>query len=285
MNWKYIKSFLILLVVAVDILLVRVCIGYYTARGYTARSTAEDAAAILAQSGIEVSPDLLAVRADRAPERRCAYAREDYARLVLGLLTEDAVTGIFRLPDGIRAVTAAGDTILLGDDLSIDFLAAGRDAAIIEAACTKDYPATADTSAVRSALETLLGLPEGGAKSIPATTADGYVFFTVRAKAGGIPLSLGDCVFAYLGTELVFAKGSYLFLATAAADDEPLLTRVNILLSERRRGAVGRVEEISLCYAPYEDDAEGTLLLFPAYRVRYADGSISVVNARSGEKY
>lgn len=285
MNWKYIKSFLILLVVAVDILLVRFCIGYYTARGYTARSTAEDAAAILAQSGIEVSPDLLAVRADRAPERRCAYAREDYARLVLGLLTEDAVTGIFRLPDGIRAVTAAGDTILLGDDLSIDFLAAGRDAAIIEAACTKDYPATADTSAVRSALETLLGLPEGGAKSIPATTADGYVFFTVRAEAGDIPLSLGDCVFAYLGTELVFAKGSYLFLATAAADDEPLLTRVNILLSERRRGAVGRVEEISLCYAPYEDDAEGTLLLFPAYRVRYADGSISVVNARSGEKY
>ena len=178
-----------------------------------------------------------------------------------------------------------GDTILLGDDLSIDFRAAGRDAAIIEAACTKGYPATADTSAVRSALETLLGLPEGGAKSIPATTADGYVFFTVRAEAGGIPLSLGDCVFAYLGTELVFAKGSYLFLATAAADDEPLLTRVNILLSERRRGAVGRVEEISLCYAPYEDDAEGTLLLFPAYRVRYADGSISVVNARSGEKY
>lgn len=285
MNWKYIKSFLILLVVAVDILLVRFCIGYYTARGYTARSTAEDAAAILAQSGIEVSPDLLAVRADRAPERRCAYTREDYARLVLGLLTDDAVTGIFRLPDGIRAVTAAGDTILLGDDLSIDFLAAGRDAAIIEAACTKGYPATADTSAVRSAFETLLGLPEGGAKSIPATTADGYVFFTVRAEAGGIPLSLGDCVFAYLGTELVFAKGSYLFLATAAADDEPLLTRVNILLSERRRGAVGRVEEISLCYAPYEDDAEGTLLLFPAYRVRYADGSISVVNARSGEKY
>lgn len=285
MNWKYIKSFLILLVVAVDILLVRFCIGYYTARGYTARSTAEDAAEILAQSGIEVSPDLLAVRADRAPERRCAYTREDYARLVLGLLTDDAVTGIFRLPDGIRAVTAAGDTILLGDDLSIDFLAAGRDAAIIEAACTKGYPATADTSAVRSALETLLGLPEGGAKSIPATTADGYVFFTVRAEAGGIPLSLGDCVFAYLGTELVFTKGSYLFLATAAADDEPLLTRVNILLSERRRGAVGRVEEISLCYAPYEDDAEGTLLLFPAYRVRYADGSISVVNARSGEKY
>ena len=285
MNWKYIKSFLILLVVAVDILLVRFCIGYYTARGYTARSTAEDAAEIRAQSGIEVSPDLLAVRADRAPERRCAYTREDYARLVLGLLTDDAVTGIFRLPGGIRAVTAAGDTILLGDDLSIDFLAAGRDAAIIEAACTKGYPATADTSAVRSAFETLLGLPEGLAKSIPATTADGYVFFTVRAEAGGIPLSLGDCVFAYLGTELVFAKGSYLFLATAAADDEPLLTRVNILLSERRRGAVGEVESITLCYAPYENAAEETLRLLPAYRVTYADGSVSVVNAQSGEKY
>lgn len=285
MNWKYIKSFLILLVVVVDVLLVRFCIDYYTARDFTARSTAEDAAAILAQSGIEVSPDLLAVRADSAPERSCAYVREDYARLVLGLLQGGETAGIFRLPDGIRAVTAAGDTVLLGDDLSIDFLAAGRDAAIIESAYAKGYPATADTSAVRRAIETLLGLPEGGAKSIPATTADGYVFFTVQAAAGGIPLSLGDCVFAYLGTELVFARGSYLFLATEAADAEPLLTRVNILLSERRRGAVGKVEEISLCYAPYEDAAEGTLLLLPAYRVRYADGSVSVVNARSGEKY
>ena len=138
---------------------------------------------------------------------------------------------------------------------------------------------------MRRAFETLLGLPEGGAKNLPATTADGYVFFTVRAEAGGIPLAFDDCVFAYLGTELVYVKGSYLFLATEAGDVEPLLTRVNILLSERRRGAVGEVESITLCYAPYENAAEETLHLLPAYRVTYADGSVSVVNAQSGEKY
>lgn len=285
MNWKSIKSFLILLVVLVDVLLLRFCYTYYTSRDYTARDTAEDAAAILGESGITVSPDLLAVRADRASARSCTYTREDYARLVLSLLSAADTDGIFLLPDGIRAVTEAGDVALLGNDLSIDFTAAGRDAAAVEAAYAKGYAATADTAAVCRAFETLLGLPEGGAKNLPATTADSYVFFTVRAEAGGIPLAFDDCVFAYLGTELVYVKGSYLFLATEAGDAEPLLTRVNILLSERRRGAVGEVESITLCYAPYENAAEEMLRLLPAYRVTYADGSVSVVNAQSGEKY
>ena len=271
MSWKSIKSFLILLVVLVDVLLLRFCYTYYTSRDYTAHSTAEDAAAILGESGITVSPDLLAVRADSVPARSCTYTREDYARLVLSLLSAADTDSIFLLPDGIRAVTTAGDVALLGNDLSINFPAAGRDAAAVEAAYAKGYAATADTAAVRRAFETLLGLPEGGAKNLPATTADGYVFFTVRAEAGGIPLAFDDCVFAYLGTE--------------PGDVEPLLTRVNILLSERRRGAVGEVESITLCYAPYENAAEETLRLLPAYRVTYADGSVSVVNAQSGEKY
>ena len=87
MNWKSIKSFLILLVVLVDVLLLRFCYTYYTSRDYTAHSTAEDAAAILGESGITVSPDLLAVRADSVPARSCTYTREDYARLVLSLLS------------------------------------------------------------------------------------------------------------------------------------------------------------------------------------------------------
>ena len=151
MNWRYIKSFLILLVVLVDVLLLRFCYTYYTARDYTAQDTAEDAAAILGESGITVSPDLLAVRADSAPARSCTYTREDYARLVLSLLTDAETSGIFLLPDGIRAVTAAGDVALLGSDLSIDFTAAGRDAAAVEAAYAKGYDATADTAAVRGA--------------------------------------------------------------------------------------------------------------------------------------
>ena len=134
MNWKSIKSFLILLVVLVDVLLLRFCYTYYTSRDYTAHSTAEDAAAILGESGITVSPDLLAVRADSVPARSCTYTREDYARLVLSLLSAADTDSIFLLPDGIRAVTTAGDVALLGNDLSIDFTAAGRDAAGVDAA-------------------------------------------------------------------------------------------------------------------------------------------------------
>ena len=131
MNWKYIKSFLILLIVLVDILLVRFCYDYYMAREFTARETAEDAVAVLQAGDIEVSADLLAVRADSAPTRRCAYTREDYARLAFGILCGKDADGFFLLPDGIRAVTADGDAARLGYDFSLEFVAAGRDAAAL----------------------------------------------------------------------------------------------------------------------------------------------------------
>ena len=124
MNWKYTKSFLILLIVLVDILLVRFCYDYYMAREFTARETAEDAVAVLQAGDIEVSADLLAVRADSAPTRRCAYTREDYARLVFGILCGKDADGFFLLPDGIRAVTADVDAARLGYDFSLEFVAA-----------------------------------------------------------------------------------------------------------------------------------------------------------------
>ena len=285
MNWKNIKTFLILLLLAVDLLLGYLCVDYYFSRDYTQRDTAEDAAAVLAAQGVEVSSDLLAARVDRAPVRSCAYAREDYLRFVISLLFGGDADGFYLTPDGLRAETAAGDIAIVGKDFSLYFVGAGRDASVIEAAYAKGYAATADVSASRAALETLLALPEGGEKELAATSADGYVFFAVSAAAGGIPLCGGDCVFGFVGDRLVYAAGSYLFLSTAEGESEPLLTRANILFSEQRRGARGKVVSLTLCYAPYEDEAEGALLLMPAYRVDYADGSASVVNALTGEKY
>ena len=285
MNWKNIKTFLIILLLAVDLLLVYFCADYYFSRDYTRRETAEDAAAILAAQGVEVSPDLLAARVDRVPVRTCAYVREDYLRLVVSLLFGKNADGFYLLPGGLRAETAAGDVAVVGKDLSLHFVGAGRDVSAMEAAYAKGSAVTVDISASRTALENLLALPDGGAKNFAATSADGYVFFTLSPTASGIPLCGGDCVFGFVGDRLVYADGSYLFLATGESELEPLLTRANILLSEQRRGAHGKVVSLTLCYAPYEDEAEGTLLLLPAYRVEYADGSASVVNALTGEKY
>ena len=210
MNWKYIKSFLILLIVLVDILLVGFCYDSSRARAFPARETAEDAVAVLQAGGIEVSADLLAVRADSAPTRRCAYTREDYARLVFGILCGKDADGFFLLPDGIRAVTADGDAARLGYDFSLEFVAAGRDVAVIEAAYAKGYTATADTEAVRRALETLLGLPEGAAKSFPATTADGYgnYYLQMGIETGCLSLVLMLAFFViFLKRGFAAAKG------------------------------------------------------------------------------
>lgn len=285
MNWKSIKTFLIVLLIAVDVLLGCFCIDYYVSRDYTRRDTAENAAEVLAARGIEVSPELLTARVDRAPVRSCAYAREDYLRFVVMLLFGRDADGFYLLPDGLRAETAAGDIAVVGNDLSVRFIGAGMDTAAMEAAYAGSTAAGDDISAERKALEALLALPEGGAKAIPTTRADSCVFFRVSPTAGGIPLCGGDCVFGFVGEKLVYASGSYLFLATVESESEPLLARVNILFNEQRRGVQGKVASLALCYAPYEDEAYGTLILIPAYRVEYADGSVSVVNALTGEKY
>ena len=57
------------------------------------------------------------------------------------------------------------------------------------------------------------------------------------------------------------------------------------MFSEKQRGEVGTVSDISLCYTLYEDSQNDRMLYIPSYKITYKDGKVNTVNAISKEIY
>ena len=159
MSWKNVKNLLIVLLLAVNVVLIIFAYNYFLASRFTDGETAAMASAVLAKSDIKISADKLAVQKDTADVLFCAYDREHYLALAASLLLGKEADGIYMLPNGIRAETLEGDTVLLGYDMSIDY----KNFALadeINAALDGAKPMDADASKqIRTALEELIALP------------------------------------------------------------------------------------------------------------------------------
>ncbi len=284
MSWKQVKNFLLLLLAAVNLLLFYFVYRDYKISNYTDAVTVKRATAILADSGITVSDTQLTVANDTADTLSCSYDREEYLCYVAALLFGEEAEGIYLLPDGIRAETAAGKVLTLGYDFSLRYIAPGADEKRMEAALQSAKESESCT-AEKNALEELLALPVGALKSTPCVHADGYTFITVTQSENGIPLYGMCCTFGFSGETLLYADGKYCFAMPTVKTGEPLLSRIHILFSEKERGRTGQITEIALCYALYEDAQNDSLLFVPAYALTYADGEQIAVSAISGNVY
>ena len=125
MNWKHVKHFLLLLLLGVNILLGYFVYTTFNDAFFTDTQPAARAASILEKDGIRVSEELLAARNDTADTLSTPYVRETYLLSVATLLLGKEADGIYLLPSGIRAETSEGDSVFLGNDLSIAFTANG----------------------------------------------------------------------------------------------------------------------------------------------------------------
>ena len=287
MNWKQVKSLLLLLLSAVNILLFAFVYNYYRTGNYTDEDTARRTVDILRKGDIAVSEELLTARNDSVDILHADYDREDYLCYAAALLLGKEAEGIYLLPDGIRAETAEGKVLSLGYDFSLRYVAPDADAGRLEAARQSAKAPAQDEicKAERSALEVLLSLPEGALQNAPCTHADGYTFITVEQTEGGIPLYGMQCCFGFSDGTLLYAEGKYCFGVPSKKTSEPLLNRINILFSEKERGKTGHITDIALCYTLYEDAQNGSLLYVPAYALTYADGETVAVSAISGKAY
>ena len=93
------------------------------------------------------------------------------------------------------------------------------------------------------------------------------------------------CVFGIKNGKIVYAGGKHFFGVPEGKEAAQLLDRVNIMFSEKQRGEVGTVSDISLCYTLYEDSQTDRMLFIPSYKITYEDGKTNTVNALSKEKY
>lgn len=275
MNWKYVKTLLIVLLLAVNCMLGYLAYNAYSETAFTDLSTAESTVRVLAEGGIKVSADMLAVKNDSAKTFVGEYSREDYLLSVAAFLLGEEPNGIFLLPSGIIAEGSSGKTVLLHNDLSVHYAAADEEEQ------TDILPLT-DEEELKNARElfaSLLGYNKEAFGGMPVEKRGEMLLLSVSQSEGGIPLFGYDCTFGVKDGKIVFADGKHFFGEFAEDGEAPLLNRTNILLSEKARGSVGTVEKIELCYVLYEDTKQDLLRLIPAYSVSYADGNTSIINA------
>ena len=285
MNWKHTKSFLIILLAAVNVFLFFLASEYYAENNYTSEQTAIGAVRLLSDSDINVSESLLSVKNDNADILICKYDREEYLCSVAALFFGKEADGIYLLPGGIRAETYEGGTALLNYDMSLSFTAPeliGKGQTLSESAY---IPEKKDSKAEREALEKLIALPGGSLDNAHCIKSGEYMFITVNQTENGLPLYDMNCIFGIKGEKIVYASGKHLFSVPEEKQDTQILNRVNILFSEKERGVSGTVTDMTLCYTLYEATATGSMLLIPSYAVTYSDGRVSAINAVSKDLY
>ncbi|MBQ4150329.1 MAG: hypothetical protein IJC81_00810 [Clostridia bacterium] len=285
MSWKTVKNFLIVLLTAVNFLLFFFAYNYFKNSQYTSEDTANEASQILAQSNISISPEQLAVKHDSAEILRCEYNREDYLEFVSALLFGKEADNIYLLPDGIRAETLSGESALLGFDMAIDFKNAVLKTEIDNAIQNQVPISDENSKAVRTSLEKQLALATGALDNAKCEGYGEYFFITVNQCENDLPIYDMTCVFGLKGDKVVYANGKHFFAVPSESESAQLLSRVNIMFSEKQRGEEGKVSDISLCYTLYEDPHNNRMLYIPAYKITYAGGKVSAVNAISKEKY
>ena len=204
MSWKNVKNFLIILLVIVNIILSAFAYNYYRASRFVDSDTAAMASDVLKQSGIEVAAAQLAVKKDTADILFCAYDREHYLALVSSLFFGKEADGIYMLPNGIRAETLEGDTLLLGYDMSIDYTNAALENEIKAALDGAAKVSAEDSKHVRAALEELIALPENSLKDAPCSAYGDYTFITAAQFENSLSLYDMTAVFGIKNGEIVY---------------------------------------------------------------------------------
>lgn len=282
MSWKSVKNFLIVLLVLVNTLLVFFVYKYYTASRFIDSDTVEGAVALLGESGITVSSELLSVKKDDAKTLSASYEREEYVCLVASVLLGREADGMYMLPHGVRAEAGEGEIAFIGYDMSVEYTASGEEGV----SSLTEKATEADAGKAKSAisfLEERIALAAGTVEEKDCSAYGDYVFVNVRQKENGIPLYGMESVFGIKGEKIVYASGKYFFGVPDSEEESQLLDRINILFSEKEQGITGTVSEMELCYTLYEGD--GKMMLVPSYMLRYADGNVRAINAISKKLY
>lgn len=285
MNWKHTKTFLIILLAAVNILLCVYVLGHFNDNYFVGEEEAQEACNALKNSGIYVDASLLGGQNDNAGILICTYDREEYISLVASVLFGKEADGIYMLPTSVRAETKEGDVAVLGYDMSIDYvmpeITEDIDGILESAVVLSD----ADSKKDRKKLEQILALPSGSLDGAECKKSGDYVFISAYQTENNIPIYDMSCVFGVLGDRIVYAKGKHFFSIPVDKQDTPILNRINIMFSEKKRGAKGKVNAITFCYTLYENALSKSMMLVPSYAVEYDDGTVNAVNAVSKELY
>ena len=314
MRWQHIKTVMIVILFGVNLWMIYLLVGRYTAQAYFSVDVLQNTVDILARDDIHLTVNQIDPR-KRDAEIYEAVMSETYFTDVAAIFTDSPINEMFPTPTGVRLTADNQDTISLNNAFGINFLAGGQERKTMEViaewavrAGEQLTPSHFSLRELRSSLEErlIIALTESGtvapvhAKlSIDAVYRFGdYHLFLCSQEIDGLKLSAHTLQWLCDSAgNLLWLDGTWSFLSLVGNYSAQLYDQINILFIERdtldalrETESVGpmTVDEIRFCYVFHlaaDKETAGRLVYYsPAWQICYIDGTQHTYNAVTGER-
>ncbi len=314
MRWNHIKTVMIVILIGVNLWLLYLILGQYFTREYLDADVVEDTVRILARSDIHIAVDQISTKKEDADIYE-AVRGEDYFLSAAECFTDSPINEMLPTPNGMRLTADNGDSILIGENFEVAFLAAGQSRADMEKLSARilaeGSAVSADAFSFRRAKREIIRLLEKeisvpGAAAVAHTRPavrevlayDGYYLVRCQQVLGERELS-ADGIVCLCDTngKILWLDGVWSFLMLTHNYSAQFYDRINILFIEktaidemRVSGEIDAgmyVDSLTLNYvmntASDKSGTEVRVFFSPAWRIRYTDGTERVYSAVTGE--
>ena len=301
MYQKKIKTFLIIILLAVDAALALLLIRQHNLKVYD-KDTVANVREIMLSSGIEVGEDIISAKTADMKICRSASA-ESITDNIASLLLGGKITQTFLIPDGYVYYTESGESLTAYSDSAFTYSngVTGGNYRTGEAIEDKE-----ELDGIKKTLSSFFGAGSSEENLDftldVARRMDVGIFAHITQTLDGISIANNtlDCILD--GETLLFADGSWCFLPISEKNPAHLFDSVNILFIEKGEktkadadGAEDTAEitdtpekctvvSMTQCYRASLASGKNAFSFIPFWKIEYDNGSVSFYNAVNGEK-
>lgn len=285
MNWKNIKTFLIILLVAVNIFLAAMLIGRTSLKVYD-KEAVGNISALLSEGGISAGDKFLNLKDNESKVYVCNIENDYSENVAIKLMGE--YDEVFATPDGAEFF-GKDSGLKLGDDFTLTYSKSDFN---IPDSCNQMNDDEIET--LKEKISLVLG---NDFEIISAESSDSVQCATIMQTFDKKNIQNHTLKCYFDGDSLSYLDGTWCFLSIDDSFSAHTLDSVNILFIEKSALELARekdenipdsltVENMSICYCSHISLDASKLYLMPSWRIQWKENGIedSYYNAVNGEK-
>ena len=285
MNWKNIKTFLIILLVAVNIFLAAMLIGRTSLKVYD-KEAVGNISALLSEGGISAGDKFLNLKDNESKVYVCNIENDYSENVAIKLMGE--YDEVFATPDGAEFF-GKDSSLKLGDDFTLTYSKSDFN---IPDSCNQMNDDEIET--LKEKISLVLG---NDFEIISAESSDSVQCATIMQTFDKKNIQNHTLKCYFDGDSLSYLDGTWCFLSIDDSFSAHTLDSVNILFIEKSALELARekdenipdsltVENMSICYCSHISLDASKLYLMPSWRIQWKENGIedSYYNAVNGEK-
>ena len=285
MNWKNIKTFLIILLVAVNIFLAAMLIGRTSLKVYD-KEAVGNISALLSEGGISAGDKFLNLKDNESKVYVCNIENDYSENVAIKLMGE--YDEVFTTPDGAEFF-GKDSSLKLGDDFTLTYSKTDFN---IPDSCNQMNDDEIET--LKEKISLVLG---NDFEIISAESSDSVQCATIMQTFDKKNIQNHTLKCYFDGDSLSYLDGTWCFLSIDDSFSAHTLDSVNILFIEKSALELARekdenipdsltVENMSICYCSHISLDASKLYLMPSWRIQWKENGIedSYYNAVNGEK-